>query len=102
MSGPTGRVEWVGQDPAEWASASGERVMATNDDMPEGGRAEKSARPKPKGNDRPFDMWLHKQLHAMYDEIAKEPLPDDLVNLIDKDAASICNNGSSTDEPSKK
>ncbi len=31
-------------------------------------------------------MWLHKQLHAMYDEIASEPLPDDLLNLIDSDA----------------
>jgi hypothetical protein len=31
-------------------------------------------------------MWLQKQLHAMYDEIASEPLPDDLVNLIERDA----------------
>lgn len=38
--------------------------------------------------DRPFDMWLQKQLHAMYDEIASEPLPDDLLNLIDHDAAN--------------
>jgi len=37
--------------------------------------------------DRPFDMWLHKQLHAMYDEIASEPLPRDLLGLIDTDAA---------------
>jgi hypothetical protein len=37
--------------------------------------------------ERPFDMWLHKQLHAMYDEIAAEPLPDDLVNLIERDAS---------------
>jgi hypothetical protein len=32
-------------------------------------------------------MWLQKQLHAMYDEIASEPLPNDLLNLIDHDAA---------------
>jgi hypothetical protein len=43
---------------------------------------------RPKGApDRPFDRWLQKQLHAMYDEIAGEPLPRDLLNLIDKDAA---------------
>ncbi len=36
--------------------------------------------------DRPFDKWLQKQLHAMYDEIASEPLPDDLLNLIEHDA----------------
>lgn len=41
--------------------------------------------PKP-SRERPFDMWLQKQLHSMYDEIAAEPLPEDLLNLIDKDA----------------
>ena len=35
--------------------------------------------------DQPFDHWLHKQLHEMYDAIAKEPLPDDLLRLIDRD-----------------
>ena len=37
--------------------------------------------------ERPFDLWLQKQLHATYDEIASEPLPNDLLNLIDRDAA---------------
>jgi hypothetical protein len=36
--------------------------------------------------DQPFDHWLHKQLHEMYDSIAKEPLPDELMKLIDTDA----------------
>lgn len=75
--------------------------MATNDDKPEGGRASGPARSKPRSNDRPFDMWLHKQLHAMYDEIASEPLPDDLLNLIDSDAARD-KKGASADEPPKK
>ena len=74
--------------------------MASNNDKPEDGRAATAARSKPRGNDRPFDMWLHKQLHAMYDEIASEPLPSDLLNLIEKDAAEQ-KNGSS-DEPTKK
>ncbi len=38
-------------------------------------------------SERPFDLWLQKQLHAMYDEIASEPLPTDLLDLIDRDAA---------------
>ncbi len=46
----------------------------------------KSARPAKPSAERPFDMWLQKQLHAMYDEIAAEPLPDDLMNLIERDA----------------
>ncbi|QQS12184.1 MAG: hypothetical protein IPK81_22175 [Rhodospirillales bacterium] len=33
-------------------------------------------------------MWLRKQLHAMYDEVAKEPLPADLLKLIDDDAGA--------------
>lgn len=47
----------------------------------------KSARVAKPSAERPFDMWLQKQLHAMYDEIASEPLPNDLLNLIDHDAA---------------
>ena len=43
--------------------------------------------------ERPFDMWLQKQLHAMYDEIASEPLPNDLLNLIDHDAANADDKG---------
>jgi hypothetical protein len=38
-------------------------------------------------SERPFDKWLQKQLHAMYDEIASEPLPDDLLKLIEHDAS---------------
>ena len=37
---------------------------------------------------QPFDHWLHKQLHEMYDAVAKEPLPDDILRLIDDDAAT--------------
>lgn len=72
--------------------------MANNDDKPEAKRAAPAAR-KARPNDRPFDMWLHKQLHAMYDEIASEPLPDDLLNLIDKDAAA---QKGGIEEPRKK
>ena len=36
----------------------------------------------------PFESWLQKQLHTMYDEIVSEPLPDSLVKLIDNDAAA--------------
>lgn len=62
--------------------------MANDDDKPEdGNRSGGPARTKPKTSERPFDMWLQKQLHAMYDEIASEPLPEDLLNLIDTDAA---------------
>jgi hypothetical protein len=48
----------------------------------------KSGRVNKVSAERPFDMWLHKQLHAMYDEIASEPLPNDLLKMIDHDAAA--------------
>jgi hypothetical protein len=35
---------------------------------------------------QPFDHWLQKQLHELYDSITQEPLPDDLLKLIDNDA----------------
>jgi len=78
----------LGQESAEWASFRGARTMA-NDDKPQKKRADATARNDKMTTaptERPFDKWLHKQLHAMYDEIAREPLPDDLVNLIERDA----------------
>ena len=69
-----------------------------NDDKPLKSRAGETARGKSKPpTERPFDMWLQKQLHAMYDEITAEPLPDDLLNLIDRDATK-----GPTPEPGKK
>ena len=58
-----------------------------SDYKPKKDRAGETARGKLKAStERPFDLWLQKQLHAMYDEIASEPLPEDLVSLIERDA----------------
>ena len=83
------RVVCLGQGPAEFESFRGERVMAN--EKPQKGKmndpeSAKSKAPAKASRERPFDMWLQKQLHSMYDEIAAEPLPSDLLNLIDKDA----------------
>ena len=81
-----GRDQWLGREPAEWPSFPGQYGMA-DDDKPRQGRGRRS-RPGQRSAkapaERPFDMWLQKQLHAMYDEIAGEPLPDDLLDLIDQ------------------
>jgi hypothetical protein len=59
-----------------------------SDDKPKKERAGETARAKMKVSpERPFDAWLQKQLHAMYDEVASEPLPQDLLGLIESDAA---------------
>ena len=83
------RVVCLGQDPAEFESFRVERIMAN--EKPQKGKPNDPESAKPKAllkasRERPFDMWLQKQLHSMYDEIAAEPLPADLLNLIDKDA----------------
>ena len=83
------RMVCLGQDPAEFESFRGERIMAN--EKPQKGKmndpeSAKSKAPAKASRERPFDMWLQKQLHSMYDEIAAEPLPSDLLNLIDKDA----------------
>ncbi|WP_137126159.1 NepR family anti-sigma factor [Roseomonas sp. HF4] len=35
--------------------------------------------------DDAFDIWLRRGLHAMFDEIAQEPIPDELLRLIEAD-----------------
>ena len=32
-----------------------------------------------------FDIWLQRGLHQLYDSVAKEPIPDDLLKLIEQD-----------------
>jgi hypothetical protein len=109
MDSSWGRDQWLRRDPEEWAAFPEENVMADDDKRrpaapaskpglkvgePKSGRAADAARPRAKGPaERPFDMWLQKQLHAMYDEIAGEPLPNDLLNLIDHDAAKTDDGG---------
>lgn len=69
----------------------------SNDNKSNGSRSGRAPLPRPKMPDKdPFDSWLQKQLHTMYDEIVGEPLPDSLVKLIDKDAAAA---GDKKDEP---
>ncbi len=75
----------------------------TADDKPSIDRAGETVRTTA-SNERPFDMWLRKQLHAMYDEIASEPLPDELLKLIDRadsDASKTLNNATA-DPPNTK
>ena len=40
---------------------------------------------KEDGVDRAFDLWLQRGLHQLYDSVAKEPLPDELLRLIEED-----------------
>jgi hypothetical protein len=83
----SGSDSCLGWESVECSSFHAQYAMA-NENKPQKGRADEPVRNnKVKAPaERPFDLWLQKQLHAMYDEIAAEPLPNDLVKLIERDA----------------
>lgn len=35
--------------------------------------------------DQAFDVWLRRGLHQLYDTVAQEPIPEDLLRLIEGD-----------------
>jgi len=35
--------------------------------------------------DAAFDLWLQRGLHTLFDDVAKEPIPPELLALIEKD-----------------
>jgi len=40
---------------------------------------------KPGKPEAAFDLWLKRGLHDIYDTVAKEPIPEDLLRLIEED-----------------
>jgi len=44
--------------------------------------------PEGEGVDRAFDLWLRRGLHQLYDTVAKEPIPENLLQMIEDDHAS--------------
>lgn len=40
--------------------------------------SQKQSRPA----DAAFDVWLNRSLHQLYDDVAKEPVPEELLKLI--------------------
>ena len=51
------------------------------DGKPKKGKRDDEAGAKSKA----FDIWLKRGLHQIYDDVANEPLPDDLLRLIEDD-----------------
>jgi hypothetical protein len=43
---------------------------------------------EPGGVDSAFDLWLRRGLHQLYDTVAKEPVPEDLLRMIEEDRTS--------------
>jgi len=40
------------------------------------------------GVDNAFDLWLRRGLHQLYDTVAKEPIPEALLRMIEEDRTS--------------
>lgn len=43
---------------------------------------------KAEDGDIAFDLWLRRGLHQLYDTVANEPVPDELLRLIEEDRAT--------------
>lgn len=44
--------------------------------------------PDADGAERAFDLWLQRSLHRLYDTVAQEPVPPELLRLIEEDRNS--------------
>lgn len=51
------------------------------DGMPEKSRQKETSPDK----DNPFDLWLKRGLHQLFDDVANEPIPEELLRLIEED-----------------
>ena len=52
-----------------------------DDDLPQPKRQPAPAQ----GDKTAFDLWLDRGLHRMFDEVAQEPIPEELLKLIETD-----------------
>lgn len=58
--------------------------MTPAHDKPPSGRPQVPSKKKRK-TDSAFDLWLQRGLHKMFDDVANEPVPEDLLKLIEDD-----------------
>jgi len=62
--------------------------MGKTDQKRTGDRGKSPLNPKGEGVDRAFDLFLRRGLHQLYDTIAKEPIPENLLRMIEEDRTS--------------
>ncbi len=53
-----------------------------------GPRTEASGRGRRSSPDAAFELWLKRGLHEIYDQVAQEPVPQALLDLIQQDATA--------------
>ena len=65
-------------------SVEAARIMVQDKTRPRGVKqASKPPVPSRKG-DAAFDLWLDRGLHKLFDDVANEPVPEELLRLIEE------------------
>jgi len=54
-------------------------------ERPGGGQPPRRAQRGERDSPEAFDIWLQRGLHQLYDSVAKEPVPEELLKLIEQD-----------------
>ena len=60
-------------------------MMGKTDKTPATEPMEPGAEQEAEGVDHAFDVWLRRGLHQLYDTVAREPIPEELLRLIEGD-----------------
>lgn len=61
------------------------RAMGDRDQKRKQGNGHDAGDREGEGADEAFDLWLQRGLHRLYDTVANEPLPPELLRLIEED-----------------
>jgi hypothetical protein len=76
-------LEGVAANPPSVAGAMGKTDQKRTNEQ-----GKTSFNPDGEGVDKAFEIWLRRGLHQLYDTVAKEPIPENLLRMIDEDRAS--------------
>ena len=61
------------------------RTMSDTTSGGAGGKPGRRGERAGKDGEEAFDIWLQRGLHQLYDSVANEPIPDELLKLIEQD-----------------
>ena len=70
------------------ASSRSARTMADTKSGEAGKHPARRVDGSKEGKPEAFDIWLQRGLHQLYDSVAKEPIPDELLKLIEQDRSN--------------
>lgn len=59
----------------------------TRPEQPPTGAPQHQPRDRDAASGTAFDLWLKRSLHQLFDRVAKEPIPEQLLRLIEDDRA---------------